>query len=33
MDEQAQRNYPEYPQLLVDQFNWAKIAELIAKRK
>ena len=33
MDEQAQRNYPAYPQLLVDQFNWSKISGLIIKGK
>jgi hypothetical protein len=33
MDEQAQRNYPAYPQLLVNQFEWNKIAELIVKGK
>lgn len=31
MDEQAQRSYPEYPQLLVNQFVWVKIAGLIMK--
>lgn len=33
MDEQAQRNYPAYPQMLVNQFNWGKIAGLIMKSK
>jgi len=31
MDDQAQRSYPDYPQLLVNQFNWDNIAELIMK--
>lgn len=33
MDEQAQRSYPAYPQLLVNQFDWTKIAGLIMKSK
>ena len=33
MDEQAQRSYPAYPQLLVNQFEWGKIAGLIMKVK
>lgn len=33
MDDKAQRSYPDYPQLLVNQFNWDRIAELIVKAK
>jgi len=29
MDEQAQRSYPEYPQMLVNQFQWEEIQKLI----
>jgi hypothetical protein len=31
IDEQAHRNYPAYPQLLVNQFDWNKIARLVNK--
>lgn len=33
MDEQAERSYPDYPQLLVNQFDWNKIAGMIVERK
>ncbi len=33
MEEQAQRSYPAYPQLLVNQFEWGKIAGQIMKAK